>query len=123
MAREQNTVDIVANGGGEGSNVGNTLIYSLPTAPTSSLMCGKICKITIDNGTGVNGRILMMDSILIATVMPAVAPRAFEIGANETVFLNEDDLGELFINAGIVMQASNGATALGYKATTEVEDF
>jgi len=123
MVRERNTVDITADGGGEGSATGNTLIYDLPTNPTSSELKGKVCKIIIANRTGVAGNILMHDSDTIGDAMSAVAPLDIYLTATETVFLNEDDIGEWFIKSGIVAQASNGATSNGYKISVEVEVF
>ena len=123
MVRERNTADITANGGGEGSSTNNALLYSLPTNPTGRELKGKVCKIIIANRTGADGDILFDDSITIGTALSAVCPLNVRIGSNETVFLNEEDLGEWYITAGLVAQASNGATGAGYKVTAEVEVF
>lgn len=123
MVKEQNTVDVTTNGGGESSTTGNTLVYDLPSNPTSTAVFGKVTKLIIDNATGSNGRILLGDLGVATTTMPAVAMRAIEMGANETFFANEEDLGNMWINAGIVAQASNGVTSNGYKITAEVEVF
>ena len=123
MVRERNSNDITANGGGEGSATGNTLIYDMPTNPTNSELKGKVVKVIVANRSGADGDILIADSDTIATVLPAVCPLNIRIGANETVFLNEEDIGEFYITSGITAQASNGATGTGYKVTVEVEVF
>jgi hypothetical protein len=121
--REQNTADITANGGGEGSATGNTLIYDLPTNPTNSELKGKVVKIIIANRSGADGDILLFDEDSTGTAAPAVCPMNVRIGVNETVFLNEEDIGEWYIKEGVMAQASNGATGTGYKVTAEVEVF
>jgi hypothetical protein len=118
--RERNTANITADGGGEGSATGNTLIYDLPTNPTNSELKGKVVKIIIANRTGADGDILIADSDTITDALPAVCPLNIRIGANETVFLDEDDLGEFFIKSGLVAQASNGAVGAGYKISVEI---
>jgi len=120
MVLEVNTADITANGGGENSSTGNTLVYDLPDSSRYTVT-GIVKKIVIDNATGAAGRVLLTDSDDTSTNMPAVAELAFEVDANETLILTESDLPHWEITSGIVAQASNGATSPGYKIRVEVD--
>lgn len=124
MAFDKNTADITANGGGEASATGNTLIYDLPSNPSNSTLYAKVKKMVIDNGSGANSRMLFADDDTIGNNMPTVAPLAVEVSANGTTFLTEADLADLhYITTGIIGQASNGATSLGHKVSVEVDVF
>ena len=120
MAHDYNVADITADGGGEGSTTGNTLIYKMPSTKSNGV--AKLKRLIIDNATGANGRLLFdFDSDDTSTAMGSVADLAVEVGANETVFLTENDFGEIYITSGVVAQASNGATSNGYKVRIEVD--
>ena len=120
MAYDYNTADITGAGGGESSATNNTLIYQVPSSPTSVSCVLK--KLIIDNATGVNARFLFdLTSATIATAMGAIADIAVEVGAYQTVILTEEDFGCKYVTLGIVGQCDVGGTGSGAKVTAEVD--
>jgi len=116
MVRQRITKDITADGGGEGSATGNVLVWYAPDK-----YYGVLKKIAATNRTGADGNLLLDDQDLASDLMAAIAPVHINVKANNTVTWDEEDIGNLVLHDGIIVQASNGAIGTGWKVTVEIE--
>lgn len=118
MVRESNSADSATNGGGEGSAVGNTLAYKLPSL---ARVHGYLKKLVLMNRTGVATEFLVSDEDATGTAAAAVVPLIIPVAAGQTVVLTDKDFGEFKIYEGIMYQCLHAATGNGAKVRAEVD--